>query len=192
MTRPLAISGATSGKRLRDVFIGKTVKSVAPDPLLVQPAGYGVVVRDLVVVAMKGGVEAGDLRQRGKIGEQRADRRQIVGLMQRRKRREPLQTRDHAMVDQHGTIVIGTAMDDPMADGERTQLKFVPQPGAREHQGGRDVRNGLDRIGPVRHASPAGAGGAQPRTAANSVHLSLDLPAQPAVAIHGEHLELDA
>ena len=87
---------------LRDVFIGKTVKSVTPDALLVQPAGYGVVVRDLVVVAVKGRVEAGDLRQRGKIGEQRADRRQIVGLMQRRKRREPLQTRDHTMVDQHG------------------------------------------------------------------------------------------
>ena len=71
--------------------------------------------------------------------------------MQRRKCREPLQTRDHPMVDQHGPIVIRTAMDDAMADSERAQLKFVPQPGAREHQGGRNVRNTLDRIGPVRH-----------------------------------------
>ena len=44
------------------------MKSVAPDSLVVQPAGYGVVVRDLVVAAVKGRVEAGDLRQRGKIG----------------------------------------------------------------------------------------------------------------------------
>ena len=132
------------------------MKSVTPDPLIVQPAGYGVVVRDFVVVAVKGRVEAGDLRQSGKIGEQRADRRQIVGLMQRRKRREPLQTRDHAMVDQHGPIIIGTAMHDPMADGERAQLKFIPQPGAREHQGGRDIRNALDRIGPVRHGIAGG------------------------------------
>ena len=102
------------------------MKSVAADSLVVQPARYGVVVRDLVVVAVKGRVEAGDLRQRGKIGEQGADRRQIVGLMQRRECREPLQTRDHAMVDQHGPIIIRTAVHDPMADGERAQLKFIP------------------------------------------------------------------
>ena len=102
------------------------MKSVAPDPLFVQPAGNGVVVSDFIVVAVKCGVEAGDLRQSREIGEQRADRRQVVRLMQRRKRREPLQTRDHTMVDQHGTIIVGTAMDDAMADGERTQLKLVP------------------------------------------------------------------
>ena len=52
---------------LRDVFIGKTVKSIAPDSLVVQPAGYGIVVRDRVVTAVKGRVEAGDLGQSGKI-----------------------------------------------------------------------------------------------------------------------------
>src|SRR5258708_33571674 len=84
---------------LRDVFIGKPVKSIPPDTLIVQSAGYGVVVRDRVVIAVKGRVEAGDLGQSGKIAEQGADRRQIVGLMQRRERRETLQTRNHAMVD---------------------------------------------------------------------------------------------
>ena len=105
---------------LRDIFIGETVKSVAPDPFIVQPTGYGVVVRDLVMVAVKGRIEAGDLRQCGKIGKQGADRRQIMRLMQRRQRREALQTRDYAMVDQHGPIIIRTAMHDPMADGKRT------------------------------------------------------------------------
>ena len=46
------------------------MKSVTANSLLVQPAGYGVVVRDLVVVAVKGRVEAGDLRQSGKFGKQ--------------------------------------------------------------------------------------------------------------------------
>ena len=96
------------------------MKPITPDPFIVQPAGYGVVVRDLVMVAVKGRVEAGDLRQRRKSGKQSADRRQIVGLMQRRERREALQTRDHAVVDQHGPVVIRTAMHDPVADGERT------------------------------------------------------------------------
>jgi hypothetical protein len=113
-----------------------------------------------VVVAVKRRVEAGYLRQSGKIDEQRADRRQVVRLMQRRKRREPFQTRDHTMVDQCGTIVIGTAMDDPMADGERTQLNFVPQPGTCDHQGGRDIRHRLDRIGPVRQGVTCSTGGA--------------------------------
>ena len=40
--------------------------------------------------------------------------------------------------------------------------------------------------------SPAGVRGAQPGTAADPVHLPLDLPAQPAIAIHAEYLELDA
>ena|ERR1700686_3166771 len=102
------------------------MKSVTPDPLIVKLARNGVVVSDLVVVAMKGGVEAGDLRQSREIGEQRTNRRQVVGLMQRRERGKPLQTCDHTMVDHHGTIVIGTTMDDPMADGEWTQSKFVP------------------------------------------------------------------
>ena len=83
-------------------------------------------------------------------------------------------------------------MDDPMADGERAQLKFIPQPGACEHQGGRDVRHALDRIGAVRQGVAGGAGGAQPRTAADPVHLPLDLAPQPAIAIHSEYLELDA
>ena len=47
------------------------MKSVTANSLVVQPAGYGVVIRDLVVVAVKGRIEAGDLRQSGKIGEQR-------------------------------------------------------------------------------------------------------------------------
>ena len=168
------------------------MKSVTPDTLIVEPAGYGVVIRHFVMVAVKRSVEAGDLRQRGEIGKKRTDRRQIVGLMKRRKRREALQTRNHAMVDQHGPVVIGTAMDDPMADGERAQLKFIPQPGACEHHRGRNVRNALDRIGPVRQRIASWSGGAQPGTASNAVHLALDLPTQPAVAIHGEHLELDA
>ena len=85
--------------------------------LLMQPAGYGVVVRDLVVIAVKGRVEAGDLGQSRKFGKQGSDRRQIVGLMQRCKCRQPLETRDHTVVDQYGAVVVGTAMDDPMANG---------------------------------------------------------------------------
>src|ERR1700722_19232338 len=112
--------------------------------------------------------------------------------MQWRERREPLQMRDHTMIDQYGTIVIGTAVDDPMADREWAQLQFIPQPRIREHHGGRNIRDRLYRKGAVRQDSAGGAGGAQPSTAADPVHLPFDLPAQPPIAIHGELLELDA
>ena len=83
-----------------------------------------------------------------------------MGLVQRRKRRKPLQTRDHAMVDQHGAIIIRTAVHDPMADGERAHLKFIPQPAARLHQCRRNVWNTLDRIDPVRQYVACGTRGA--------------------------------
>src|SRR5437763_1964261 len=145
------------------------MKPVTPDPLLMQTARDGIVVGDRVVAAMKGGVEASDLRKSGEIDLQRADRRQVVGLMQRRKCREPLKTRDHAMVDQYRAIVIGTAMDDPMADSERSQPKLVPQPATRKHQRGRDIRHRLDRIGAVSEGVTTFVGRAQPRTTADPV-----------------------
>ena len=66
---------------------------------------------------MECGIEAGDLRQSRVARAQLADRRQIVGLMQRRQRRIALQTRQHLIVDQHRTVVVGAAMDDTMPGG---------------------------------------------------------------------------
>ena len=62
-------SGRDLWQGFRDIFIGETVKSVTPDPFIMQAEGCGVVVRDLVVVAVKGRVEACNLRQCGKSGE---------------------------------------------------------------------------------------------------------------------------
>ena len=83
-------------------------------------------------------------------------------------------------------------MDDPVADSERAQLKFVPQPATCEHQGGGDVRYRLDRIGAVGQRAAARVGRAQPGTAADPVHLPFDLPMQPTITIHAEYLEFDA
>jgi len=62
----------------------------------------------------------------GKLGKQGSDRRQIVGLMQRCKCRQPLETRDHTVVDHYGAVIIRTTVNDPMADGERVQLMLRP------------------------------------------------------------------
>ena len=57
-------------QRLRDVFIGQPVKAVAPDTLGVELLWNGIMIRKRVMVAMKCGIEAGDLRQRGTIIQQ--------------------------------------------------------------------------------------------------------------------------
>lgn len=110
--------------------------------------------------------------------------------MKWRKRGEALQARDHAMVDHDGSIVIGTAMDDPMPDSEWAELKFVSQPCARDHHCRRNIRNALDRIDTVGQRIAIRSAGAQAGTASNAVHLALDFASQPPVPIQREHLEL--
>ena len=139
MTRALAISGATFSKAFAMYSYESPWISVTPYALIVQPAGYGVMISQLIMVAVKRSIEACDLGQRGEFGQKRTDRRQVVGLMKWRKRREPLQTCNHTMVNQYGAIIVGTTMDDPMPDSEWTELKFVPQPCACDQQGSRNI-----------------------------------------------------
>ena len=83
-------------------------------------------------------------------------------------------------------------MHDAMTDGDGIDIEFVAQPGAGDRHRGRNIRNGLDRIGPVGQRITGRAIRAQSRTAADSIHLSLDLPLQPALAFHREDLKLHA
>lgn len=168
------------------------MEPITPYALVVEPAGYGVMIRHFVMIAMKCSVEACDLRQRRKFGKKRTDRRQIVGLMKRRKRRKPLQTRNYAVVNHHGSVVIRTAMDDPMSDSEWAELKFISQPCACDQHCSWNVWNALDRIGTVGQRIAIRSGGAQAWTASNAVHLALDFASQPPVPVQREHLELHA
>ena len=70
MTRPFAISGATSRKPARDVFIGQAVKSVSAHALRIEMLRDRIVVGDRAVAAVKRGIEAGDLREVRAAGEQ--------------------------------------------------------------------------------------------------------------------------
>jgi hypothetical protein len=62
------------------------MEAVAPNSLFIKLMGDCVLICNVVVATMKGGVEAGDLRQRREVCQQRFDRREIVGLMKRRQR----------------------------------------------------------------------------------------------------------
>ena len=96
------------------------------------------------------------------------------------------------MIDQHRAGVIRPAMHDAMTDGDGVDTKFIAQPGTRDRHRGRYIRHDIDRIDPVSQRITGWAVGTQARTAADSVHLALDLPAQPALAFHSENLKLHA
>src|SRR5262245_5265437 len=73
-----------------------------------------------------------------------------------------------------------------------TDVKLVAQPGARNFESCRHIGNALDRIGPIRQRPSIRTAGSQPRASADPVHLALDLPLEPAVAVDREDLELHA
>ena len=77
------------------------METVAANAFVIEPAGQSKPVGELGVTAVKGGIEAGDLRQVGLHGGDRADAGEIVRLMQRRERTERLQPGEHSRIDAH-------------------------------------------------------------------------------------------
>ena len=67
ITRPPAMSGATCGRRFGDVLVGQAVKAVTPDAFGMELVRNRVMIGERIVIAVKGGIEAGDLRQRREV-----------------------------------------------------------------------------------------------------------------------------
>src|ERR1043166_1026109 len=79
---------------------------------------------------------------------------------------------------------------DPARD--RRDIEFVTEPGAGCRHGGWNIGDRFDLIGTVRQRIAVWSARAKPGTGADAVHLSLDLPPQPAPAFHLEYLKLHA
>ena len=80
------------------------MKSVAPDAFVGQAPRQRKVGGDFRLRAVKGGVEAGDLRQRRMKFRKRRDGGEVMRLMQRRQRNEAGQLRDHLGIDAHRPV----------------------------------------------------------------------------------------
>ncbi|AIO71098.1 hypothetical protein DM80_6203 [Burkholderia multivorans] len=86
---------------------------------------------------MKRGVEARDLRHIGVTRPYGADRRQVVRLMQRRKRDERLELREHAIVHAHRGRITVAAMHDAMPDRDQRRIaRVAAQPVEQERDRG--------------------------------------------------------
>ena len=108
---------------------------------------------------MKGGVEAGDLRQTGQQVPDDLDAAQVVRLVQRRERRERLDPRHDLVVDPDRAGKIGPAVDDPVADRDQVGSIDLPEHGLEQDPQGSLVRSigcrwaatVRDRAAPVPH-----------------------------------------
>ena len=189
---PCGDVGCHGGQALGDVLVREPMKPIAAHAL-----GIGV-LRDRVVISngaapvMKGRIETRNLRQLRKALRDRTDRRQVVGLMQRRQADILLQVREYAGIDQHGTRVFRSAVHDPVTDSHRLHLELLAQPGAGRLQSRRHIWNVVRLEAPVDELRPIGTTPAQAWLRADPVDLASDLKLQISRALDGENLKLHA
>ena len=121
------------------------MEPVSANALGVEVFRDGIVIGQRIVAAVEGRIEAGNLRQRGEVGEERTDGRQIVRLVKRRQRDISRETSKDLVVDQHGPVVFRAAVDNTMPDRDRLEVLRSAQPVAGEGKGGRNIGNALGR-----------------------------------------------
>jgi hypothetical protein len=88
------------GQAAGDIFIGQAVESVTTHTLHIKVLRDRVVIDDRAVAAVERNVEAGDLREARRAGENRTYRREVVGLVERRQRHIAFEIGQHLAVDQ--------------------------------------------------------------------------------------------
>ena len=82
------------------------MEAIASHAVGVEARRYGKMVRNRAVAPVKGRIEAGDLRQLGKPRPEGLDRRQVVGLVQRRERPQARKFGEHGFVDDEGYLFL--------------------------------------------------------------------------------------
>src|SRR5512144_477401 len=90
----------------RDIFIGQTMKAVAPYPPLSDGRRQGEGLGDRRVGMVEGGVETGDLRQRWRALQQDFDGGEVVRLMQWGQRHQAFELVHYLGIDPHGYRVL--------------------------------------------------------------------------------------
>ena len=172
------------------------MEAVAADPFLVKMFRYGVTVGDLGMSAVKGRVEARDLQDIGLGGTDRPDRQKVVRLVQRRQRDQDLQLGEHGVIDGHMRVVVGTAMNDTVSDGDRKSPTVAsPQPASQMAECRLRIRQIGGGKGFVGDDFPPRIPGDQPGMAADPLDLSLQVPVEGiafAFISDIEELKLDA
>ncbi len=168
------------------------MEAVAPNPCLVQLSRYGIAVGEIGMPPVKGGIEAGHLRQVGPQLHQGANWGEIVGLVQGCQRNEALKTRDQVFVNPHRRGKIRSTVDNAVADRHQLNIEGLAQPGGCNARGRRKVGNVLRRIAGVNNRGAACVDSAKPRRGPYPIDLPFGDPLQRGSAINAEQLEFEA
>ena len=133
---------------------------------------------------MERGVEARHLRQIGPACQQHPDRRQVVGLVQRRQRNESLESGQHIGIDPHRSREVRSAVHHTMPD----RLEFHPRRLTPEELGkivDSAVVSQRDAVAPALFRRDDAARGARDevRGRVDALDLSAQLRVQPAVPV---------
>ena len=160
-------------QRSGDIFVRQAVEAVSPDAGIMQCARQGEAAGDVSVAAVEGGIEAGHLRQVRVRRGQRADRSQIVRLVQRGERNQPLQIPHDGLVDQHRRGEAGAAMDDAMPGCDQFGTGGIfPDPGREATEQGFLCAVGVPPVG-VGHSLAGSVPHVEVRQVANAGNLTL-------------------
>ena len=169
------------------------MEAVAAYSFLVQPLRDCEAVGDLRVVPVKGRIEAGNLKELRLSLQNRADRGQVVRLVEGREGNQALQPSDDFRSDGDRFAVVGTAVNDAMAHRSRQpSTDLLPQEYNDFFERSRyaaDVRHGVPRID---QGAPLGILGQEPGSRADAIDLALHAPIKPIMTCNSEQLELDA
>ncbi len=99
------------------------MEAETPQPALMIGPRQRVSLVDEIVAAVKGGVETGDLRRKGKDFARRVDAGHVVRLMQRRQRLQVSELFQHAFVDDRRRGIVHASVHDSVADGLDRDLR---------------------------------------------------------------------
>ncbi len=173
-SRPAARDRILGGDLRQDRFVGQAVKAVAAQPFGMESAAAGRRHPPPRVAAVEGGVEAGDLRHPGEGGGSGVQPGEVVRLVQRRKRHQRRQPCAQGGVHHRRGSEIRATVYDAVPDRDRPPAaQGLPQPGRQWRPApGRGWRRRAGADGFRRLSRPA----AQPRRAADSLHLAAQQP----------------
>ena len=168
------------------------MKSVPPYALAIEMLGDGIAVGNCTVSAMERRIETSDLNQFRTTGNERLNRCEVIGLMQRRKDTVSFEARQHVLVDDNGAVVVRAAVNDAMADSNQFDRLGFPQPVARDRNSCRNIGDFVRCEGSIDERRSIARFGAQPRPCADPVDLPFNQPRRIFVFQKSKYLEFDA
>ena len=123
-----------------DELVRDAVKAIAQNALAVQRLWYRQPLDELVVAAVKPGIEHGDLEHIGQLLMDKLDRCQFARQMKRHERHDRTQVAQTILIDQRGRRITRASEDETMPDDDgQLAIQVLAQPFGELWHGSGDV-----------------------------------------------------